>query len=219
MSKLLVFAVFGLAVFSLIGQFAKYYLNYQRLHLVRFFYLDAENNLPTWYSSVALLICCVLFAIIAFVKKRDSDRYTRHWIGLAIIFFLLSMDETASFHELTNGTFRSIFNASGLLYYTWVVPAAILVVLLLFIYLRFLFALPTQTRRAFVIAGIVYVAGALGMELIGGWYTESYGANDIIYALIITVEECLEMFGVVILIQALLDYISNYLPPLKLSFE
>ncbi|MBZ8178940.1 hypothetical protein [Oscillatoria salina] len=219
LTKFLVFAIIGLAIGNLLGQFATYYLNSERESLIKLFDLDAENNLPTWYSSLTLLICSVLLGIVAFVKKRDRDRYTRHWMGLSLIFFLLSIDEAASIHELSMDTLRSGLNASGFLYFTWIVPAAIFVVLLLVIYSPFIKALPKKTKFAFLWAGAIYLLGTLGLEAIGGWYVYNYGKGTIPYMVLFTLEESLEMVGIVIFIRALLAYISCYLPPIEVSFK
>lgn len=76
----------------------------------------------------------------------------------------------------------------------------------------FVFNIPAATRILFFIAGTV-VLGAAGMEMVGGncgssqgW--SAFGTNkvDIVYAMIITLEEFLEMVGIIIFIHALLGY-------------
>jgi hypothetical protein len=64
-----------------------------------FLNLDAEANLPTWYSSSQLLAIGVLFALAAY-WRTDTARRGRVLIGLlAAVFVLLSLDETATIHE------------------------------------------------------------------------------------------------------------------------
>jgi hypothetical protein len=55
------------------------------------------------------------------------------------------------------------------------------------------------------------VGGALGMELVGGKYVSLYGAQNLGFAMITTVEEVGEMLGIVIFIYALMSYISAYM--------
>ncbi len=62
-----------------------------------------------------------------------------------------------------------------------------------------------------MIAGTVYVSGCIGMEMLGGYYTELHGEQNVIIAILTTIEEFLEMFGVAIFIYALLSYISTYM--------
>lgn len=65
--------------------------------------------------------------------------------------------------------------------------------------------LPSRTRRLFIVGGVVFVAEAISMEMIRGkywseqgWAIDGLDKIDVRYALIITVEELLEMFGIVI---------------------
>ena len=46
------------------------------------------------------------------------------------------------------------------------------------------------------------------MELVGGYYSDFYGEQNMAYALIVSIEEFLEMMGVVVFIYALLSYMS-----------
>jgi len=54
------------------GQIATYRYGHPGvLGLVSLFDLDSETNIPTWYSSSALLMCGVVLALIAAVKRRQ----------------------------------------------------------------------------------------------------------------------------------------------------
>jgi hypothetical protein len=57
------------------------------------FYVGAEYNLPTWYSSFMLLASALVIVIIAYIHYARSDRYVRHWCFLAGLFALFSLDE------------------------------------------------------------------------------------------------------------------------------
>ncbi len=52
------------------------------------------------------------------------------------------------------------------------------------------------------------MAGALGVEMIGGSYRSGYGL-DLTYGIIATVEEMFEMTGIVIFSYALMDHIER----------
>ena len=45
--------------------------------------------------------------------------------------------------------------------------------------------------------------------MLGAKYVESYGEENIVYAMIYTCEELLEMFGIALFVYALLAYISS----------
>lgn len=214
--QLLTLVVVCLTLASLAGQFSKYFLGHDSLKgFVRLFYLDYENNIPTWYSSSALLLCSLLLATIAVAKKRDGAHYVFHWTALSIIFLFLSLDEAASVHEITISPLRAALNAGPILHYTWVILGAAAVLIIAVGYWRFLSDLPSPTQRLFLTAGTMYVGGALGVELLGGWYDALYGKKNMMYVMIATVEEFFEMQGIVVFIYALMVYMSLHLKEVR----
>jgi hypothetical protein len=149
--------------------------------------LSYEGNVPTWFSSSLLLACALAAGAIA----RTRPPWRRHWWGLAIGFSFASLDEAVGLHEHLGGN----FDTSGVLYFDWVIPAIAILAVLAAIYLPFVWALPSRTRTRLVIAGVIYVGGALVMELPLGWWTERAGDEGLGYAMIDWVEETLEMIG------------------------
>lgn len=215
--RFLVVFMLGLTLINFVVQVFRFLLGYDNLlGLVRLFDVNTENSVPTWYSSIALLLCSLLLWLISVAKGHRNDRFVSHWKGLSIIFLFLSLDEVASLHELVIPFGRSI-NSSGFLYYFWVVPGMIFVTTVALIYRKFLIALPTKIRYLFLIAGIVFVSGSVGLEMVGGYYFESnIGENihtaseltNFSMAVLLALEEFLEMLGVLIFIYALLLYIK-----------
>ena len=200
-----------LCLASLAGQFSKYFLGHdQVLGLVLMFDLGEEANMPTWYSSAILLFAAFLLSLIAGVKKREGDRYFPQWALLSVIFLYLSVDETAQIHEFISDVLHNTFHTKGLLFYTWVIPYGMLTIAIALSYLRFVFSLPAKTRNQFIIAGILYVGGALGMDFIEGRYAEFFGDQNMTMALLATVEESWEMMGVIIFSYALMSYLSSH---------
>ncbi len=82
---------------------------------------------------------------------------------------------------------------------------------------KFIQSLPIKTKTLFLLAGFVYVTGALGMELIGGYIADSYGYNTV-YGIVSSIEEILEMLGIVIFIYGLLSYLQSQCEELHFSF-
>ncbi len=212
----LTLVVLCLTLASLAGQFSKYVLGHDKLlGIVRLFDLDDEGNIPTWYASASLLFCSVLLAIIGHDRKRGGDRYHFHWSVLSGIFLLLSIDEVAQIHESPNRRLRVALNAAGLLYHPWVILGAFFVLVIGITYRRFVADLPAETRHLFLTAGTLFVSGALGVEALGGWYTTLYGQQNMTYALLTTLEELLEMLGVVVFIYALMSYMGTHLKEVR----
>lgn len=208
--RFLLFIVLSLVLAGLIAQFSLYFLPDYPLKgfFAKVFNLNGEKNIPALYSVSMLLVCSSLLATIACAKKVAGDRYVRSWGALSIIFLYLSFDELFSIHERMIDPLRSTLKASGFFYYTWVIPGAIFVLICLLAFLQFLTKLPAKTKRLFLIAGTVFVTGAIGIELVGGYYAELYGELNMTSVVLMTIEECLEMLGIVIFIYALLSYIS-----------
>ncbi|MCU0535838.1 MAG: hypothetical protein MUD14_18275 [Hydrococcus sp. Prado102] len=225
-AKFLGLVVIGLLLASTLGQFSAYFLG-RGGFLVPLFYIDYEHNIPSIYSSFALLLCCLLLAAIAIAKKQEGDRYTNHWRGLSYIFLYLSLDEATSLHERAGETLGKIFNRDGItpyigiipIDYAWLILGAIFVSIFCLCYFRFLFSLPAKTKYWFTISGLGYTIGAMGVELISAYYKGAYGAENLGLAMISTVEEGLEMASIVIFIYALTQYIKTYIKSIRISFE
>lgn len=208
-SDFLLVVVTTLIGLSLAGQCSKYLLGHPMLKgFVPMFYVDNEPSTPTWYSSAALGLAAVLLALIAASCFQKNDRYRWHWATLSLLFFGLSADEIAMLHELPIDPMREMFQWGGVLHYAWVIPGMVFVLLIGLAYLRFLWNLPRRTRRLFLLAAGIFVSGAIGVEMISGAQAFEAGEENLQYALIVTIEEFLEMLGVVVFVRALLEYIE-----------
>jgi hypothetical protein len=76
---------------------------------------------------------------------------------------------------------------------------------------RFLAALPYDTRRLFIFAGGLFVAGAIGIEMIGAQVEASLGTRETMaYVVAVTLEEGCEMFGIALFLYALLAYLNRH---------
>jgi hypothetical protein len=194
------------------GAISTYVLGHGRLlGLIETFDLNDENNVPTFFSTFLHVACATLFAIIggqSTVVARDAP----YWRWLSIIFLFLAVDEDASLHELLTEPLKAQLHLSGPLFFAWVLPYGFAVIVLGFLYLKFVLRQPERTRRLIIAAGCVFLAGALGFELIGGWYLSRHDEiENLRYLLLVAAEEFLEMSGLVLLIYALLDFLSNQL--------
>ncbi len=220
-TRFLVFLVSSLVLCSLFFQFCIHFIPDYPLRdtFESISNVDKEQNIPTLYSWSTLLFCAVLLFVIAQAKKIAGDRYVNYWRALAVIFVYLSLDEAMMIHEKFIEPLRTSLNASGFLYYAWVIPGAIFVMIFLLGFLKFINALPTNTKRLFLTAGTVFVSGAIGMELLSGSYAELYTNNNFTTAILTSIEEFMEMIGIVIFINALLSYISSDLKRLNLKIR
>jgi hypothetical protein len=185
--------------------------------------LDNENNIPTWYSSSALLLSALLLAVIGLAYKRRGNPYAFQWLGLAAIFLFLSLDEAASLHELTRHLSKPMVEPGGyfhgFLFFPWVVFGAIFLLIVILAYVRFVAALPVQTRSLFLIAGTLYVGGAMGIEILSARHAYLYGFENFLYTMYVAVEEGLEMLGIVVFLYALVSHLGSSRSVLQILIE
>lgn len=212
--RLLIAVVSFLVCANLIGLVSYFVFDSSRLGM---FDLDQEGNVTTFYASASLLFSGVLLGVIATAKKKQQSREFAYWLFLSAIFVFLSIDESASLHERLIRPVRELFSTTGIFYYAWVIPYGGLVILMGGIYMRFVLSLPRKTGLLFILAGAVFLTGAIGGEFIGGFWYESYGVDNIAYAIITMFEESFEMIGIVIFIYGLLQYLKTELGEVSLT--
>ncbi len=200
-----------------VAQFCIFVLDHDYVYgLVPLFDLAHERNVPTLYSSLTLLLCAALLAIIAHARAKDGRDSVHHWSALAGIFVLLSLDEALMLHEGLAEPVRTAMGTSGPLYFAWIIPYGLAVLSVAVVYLRFLYRLPNMTRRLFLLAAGLYVSGALGMEAIEGVALEQVGSHNLLFVSLYTAEELLEMSGVAVFMYALAAYIATEMQELRL---
>ncbi len=202
-----------LAIAHLAFQYVRHHLGIPYLYgLVHQFDMGVEANLPTYVSSMQLLLVAVLLLLVGLVRRQEGDRYAPHWLWLALIFLLLSMDEMSEIHEMTIRPIRELAPGlvTGLFYWAWVVPALVLVALVSACYARFVFGyLPPYLRRAALLGAAVFVGGAVGVEMPEAAFVEVHGLENYTYAVFVVVEEVMEMAGVLIFLSGLLRYVAS----------
>jgi hypothetical protein len=125
----------------------------------------------------------------------------------------LSLDEAVSIHEEAMEPFQHTFNLTGIWYFSWIVPGIAFVCVFALLYFKFLLQLPGQTQRLFLISAILYVLGAVGVEMIGGVLWEDGRSETLLYYVVSSLEELLEMLGINLFLYALMSYIDSHLKP------
>lgn len=170
--------------------------------------VDLESSIPTWFSITLMLTCAGALALVAGRARRSAERGARHWAGLAVIFVVLSIDEQVALHERAIVPVRELLGASGAFYQAWVIPALVLLIVLAVIYLPFLARLPAALRRRMLLAACLFVGGAVGLEMVGGWLLVRYGAGPQT-GVVVILEEVLELLGLIVLLRAVLLHLRG----------
>jgi hypothetical protein len=226
--KTLLYIISFLLFANIVVIFMKYYFYHKYCHgLVPMFDFDVETNVPTFYSSFAILFAAVLLALIAWCHRKSKSPCWG-WAVLSLIFLFLSLDEFASIHERFGEPAGKLLKSSGVLesseflksskipFYAWILPYGIAVIAFGIAYFKFLMALPRKTMVLFLVSGLIYVSGALGGEAVSGIPEIMYG-ETFVYGILYTCEELFEMLGIAIFIYALLSYIAEYIKPFSIS--
>ena len=118
------------------------------------------------------------------------------------------MDEAAGIHELLTRPLRAYFRFEGVFFYAWLVVAIPIVLVTGIFYLRFLLHFNGKLRNLLILSAGVYLGGVIGMEMVGGGFSQIYGENNLVYTFIAQTEEILELLGVSLFIYTLLRYVE-----------
>lgn len=177
--------------------------------LLRLFYARWERNIPTWFSFSLLLACALCAAAIGSKRRSEARIGSRYWTSLGVIFLILSMDEVAGIHERFGFLVNRMIPAHGFFYFSWVIVGIPAVLACALVYWRFLRRLPVRARSAVLVGVSLYFGGALGMEMLGGYYADRVGYESPISVGLASVEELLEMLGAIAFIFGALTYMKT----------
>lgn len=197
---------------------AKLYLTdfFGRDLFIGLFDLNNESNVPATFSALILLLSSLILGVIAWSRRQSASADAFSWKALTFIFGFLALDEAAMLHERTADITRNVVKTDGILHYAWVLPYGFLALIVGLAFVRFLIQLPAGIRSRVIVAGAIYVTGALGFELLEGLVVSAGGTQNLLNLSLVVVEEGLEMLGVILFIGALLRYVRLYLPDLQL---
>jgi hypothetical protein len=215
-ARFLVLIVSGLTALSLVGQLAVHFAPdfVGRDRFAATFNINREANVPTLYSTLAILGCAVLLHVIAGVEREGGGRWSRHWRLMSVIFVGLAADEFLVFHEVINHRLHlPVFT------WSWIAVGIVFVIAVGLIFFRMIQQLPSPTRGLFMLAALIYLGGAIVMETVASQHIAEWGYDSLIYALCVTAEEFLEMIGIVVFIYALLSYLTQDGRKVVLSWE
>lgn len=173
------------------------------------FDVGGEQTVAAWLSSALMLLCALLLLHIGATARAAGRPYARHWLGLGVIFLGLSMDETVGFHEMTIMPMRELFGASGALLYAWVIPASAFAALVGLAYLGFLRHLEPALRWRFLLAGGLFVGGAIGFEMLEGAFADTYASHRLLHEAAVHLEDTLEFAGILLFLHSLLAWLRR----------
>lgn len=177
--------------------------------LQRWFEVDGEGGVPAWFNCILLFSCAQVMWRLSRRHPSETRRWQRHEQALAVVFVYLSIDELTQIHEQSEVPLRTVFNLGGVLYYSWIVLAVPLAGAFALLMLGYLRGLPARTRWGFVVAGLLYVGGAAGLEMLGSLLFTQGSTDTVAYILSTIVEEGLEMGSLVLFLGTAYDLLER----------
>lgn len=180
--------------------------------LIHTFDLDAECNLPTWFSSIQLFCVSILLGIFAYYNFNKSKPRSWFLILLPVLFLICSADEVAQFHEHIGKIIDIIFpNYSRNQHFfkntgIWMFVIGIPFIIILIILLKTVWSYFKDYKRDLIklILGIsIWLFGALVLES----FSNLLVLHSKYYVIEVFFEEVFEMIGITFVIWASLNLI------------
>ncbi|MBX7257622.1 MAG: hypothetical protein K1Y02_14775 [Candidatus Hydrogenedentes bacterium] len=198
-----------------VGQISRLAFGHANLKgLVPLFCVEDEFNVPSFWSAILWLMSGAVSGFITLCERRAATKHVVYWAGICILCSYFALDETVQIHERLGTVMVSLVAARGgkvnaLLYYLWVVPGGLFALAVFVLYSRFLLALPRRVAVLFVVSGVLFLSGALCMELYEGTLDAAGKYMGPLYTVCVTIEEGLEMVGVSVFVYTLLEYVAT----------
>lgn len=182
----------------LVGFMSSYQVHY-------LFNLDREWNIPALFSAAQLFLVGIVFLSMSNHEKQQLFPSTKFLIFLGIGFIFLSFDESFSIHERLTLFYRHIdwipsFKGN---HGVWVVPyLTICFIFLLLAYKNFIKLWNNYRQETTIMAFgfIIFLIGAVGLEVISYQFIRGGEASLNIYILEVALEEFMEMIGISIVL-------------------
>lgn len=168
--------------------------------------VDVEQSVFTWISVLALFFAAQLLFQLGQEAVARNSRFKWHWLFLAGLFLILSLDEFSGVHEKISAGLASQFDNTGLFYFAWAAPAGLFALLGLAAFIPFIRSFPPRLATLLMLSAAIFLFGAVGMEMVGGAMAEAAGLDSLAYRLAANLEEAAELSGVFLFIYVLLAY-------------
>ncbi len=199
----------------LVLHFGLQYLNWvvfgqqqgQIYELANRFDVDDEVSVPTWYSQILLLFIGLAAFAAAYLSEKKA--VARLWAVFGTIGVVYSIDEGSGLHEFVLQTLHVTFfedASSTKSDNAWLIILPFVLLIAGWLVWSMIRYLPKRTMLLFVLAGFVFLTGAVGIDLLTSvTERESFLHQGILAGL----EEALEIFGSIIALYAIVDYIEK----------
>lgn len=175
--------------------------------ITRLIDLDAEANIPTWFSSILLFIAA-FFAYHCSLLAKTRQNGKTIWQVLSVGLLVMSCDEVATIHERLGFVINKyIFRFPRPESHTWllmIAPLAIIVILGICVRIKKYLKGSTKALRLLTIGVLVYFFGSIVLE--STWMFLCSNHLDVLHRVEVILEESFEMIGVIIFISGLVEH-------------
>ena len=173
-----------------------------------------EASITTVFAMLNLLISSILLFVIYLNRRKLQRTGSRYWLILSIIFFALSIDEVAQLHERSGNMIADMDAFSSQVHESFnpdFVFTGFFALVVFVAFIPFLWQLTRRTFVLFLVAGGIFVSGALLLELVELFLLQQKIADEGDALLVIRsiVEEVCELYGIAIFNFALFDLIPQ----------
>lgn len=179
---------------------------------------NTEKNLPSVFSGFLHFFASIFLAVVGFsaISIKTSQVF---WFTMSFIFLFLGLDEILRIHETISGHTAMGHQNNNPFLYTWIIYYGSALILMGAFFFKPLFQLPRKTLLNFILAGFIFILGAIGLENVAGQYIwthqidpEMVNVTPEIFVLY-SIEEFLEMFGVSFFILSILKFLDLHRTP------
>jgi len=170
--------------------------------LARRFDMNGEYGFPAGFSALLLGTCGLVCFRLRSLHERVQGGDHWRWVLVGACMLFAAVDEAFMIHERAGGIPSEWFDLPEFLRLDWVVFAIPPLLLLAALLVPWILRLPRWLSVRMLLAAVLFVGGAVGVETISGQFTDTWG----VYTVAATVEELLEMAGAILFLITLLRY-------------
>ena len=200
-SFLLLFGFVGVVLQYVVGSFRE--LGVIESKIINTFDFAREGNMPALFNTL-LMALIALFLII--IWKFSGDELRGHsWLFLGILALLLAYDEYAGVHE---SIARNLPDHVPQLYF--VIPYAITAIVVGLLFLPIFLKLDTHLQILMISAAVIWVIGAMDSLRLVANAIGLNGESGVLGTVATIGEELLEMFGLIMLANALGSIVGRF---------
>ena len=164
------------------------------------FDIGAEGNIAVWFASTIWLLVGMFAALAALT----ADRFRKSWWLFAAVGVTASVDEASALHErlFVVGDRMAPYLPFDT-FYNWVIPGAIIALVVGALLIRLVLALKRRVVLALILSAVVFLTGAIVIESLTGLVHRADAGMSTPYLVLMYIEETFELVAVAVAAVAL----------------